>query len=86
MYREIYLPTDGEFLVKKVMSWGELGGSLVYSYSNFAINLKLNFLLTPSQIQIFWLKIQPLAPKKACFIFNLIEKCKKPLYSEPFGI
>ena len=37
----------------------ELGGSLVWGYSNFAVNLKPNSLLTPSQIQIFWLKIHP---------------------------
>ena len=50
------LRTEGEFFVKKVMSWE--GGN-----SNFAVNLEPNSLLTPSQIQIFWLKIHPLVHK-----------------------
>ena len=38
----------------------ELGGRLVWGICNFAVNLKPSSLLTPSQIQIFWLKIHPL--------------------------
>ena len=42
----------------------KLGGSLVWGYSNYAVNLEPNSLLTPSQIQIFWLKIHPLVITK----------------------
>ena len=49
--------TEGEFLVKKSY---DLGGSWEGGICNFAVSLEPNSLLTPFQIQIFWLKIPPL--------------------------
>ena len=46
---------EGEFFVKKVMSWEGVRREV----SVTAVNLKPSSLLTHSQIQIFWLKIHP---------------------------
>ena len=48
---------EGEFLVKKVMSWE--GVRFEVSVTLQSTSREPNSLLTPSQIQMFWLKIHP---------------------------
>ena len=61
----------------------ELGGILVWGICNFAVNLKPSFLLTPSQIQIFWLKIHPQFKQHDCANYQSLTIPTIPSYSMP---